>query len=589
MFFNRHLKLIILVLLLAASALQAKNQWLGFQNQSSSSPAVVTHIDNLSGTELDFQLSGYYRSEVEIEGSSYLLISAPEMTPLLKTGAPDLPKYYRSIIIPDNAQMQLSVEVLEYHDITVEKLVPSKGNLTRALNPASVPFEFGEEYQQDAFYPEQIASLSAPYVMRDLRGAVIQIHPFRYNPIAGILRIYTHLRLNVETVGLARQAIKTKFTTTLDRGFLPVYENHFINYASNTVLYDLPVETGNLFIIAADNYYNATLPLVNWKRTRGLATEIIRVSEIGNNASSIKDAIQTRYDSDAGLTFLLIVGDAPDVAPAIGTSGAASGAASDPTYALLDGGNGDQYPDIFVGRLSANTITQVETQVAKIIDYEANPDPTGDWYQKAMGIASNQGAGQGDDGEADNVHMDNIRTDLLGYGYDPVDQIYDPSASSAQVTSGVNDGRSLINYVGHGSTSSWSTTGFSSSQVNSLNNTGKLPVIVSVACVNGNFQSTTCFAEAWLRAGSANDQKGAVAFYGSSINQDWAPPMSAQDEFVDLLIADDPLTIGALMFSGSALMIDEYGSSGFAMYATWHIFGDPSMPLRTQTPQPFTN
>ncbi|MEA3287155.1 MAG: C25 family peptidase C-terminal domain-containing protein, partial [Candidatus Marinimicrobia bacterium] len=42
-------------------------------------------------------------------------------------------------------------------------------------------------------------------------------------------------------------------------------------------------------------------------------------------------------------------------------------------------------------------------------------------------------------------------------------------------------------------------------------------------------------------------------------------------------------------FSGSALMIDEYGSSGFAMYATWHIFGDPSMPLRTQTPQPFTN
>ncbi len=583
MLLTQYIKRITLLLFMTTISLQADSQWVGFHDQTPNNASVSILNDDLANTELEFQLPGYYRDLISIAGTPHLLISAPEMTPLLKTGAPDLPKYYRSIIIPDDSRMQLRVEVLEYHDIPVEHLTPSKGNLTRDINPASVPFQFGNEYQRDQFYPEHIASLGQPYVMRDLRGAVVQIHPFRYNPVAGVLRIYTQLRISLETDGPARQGLKAKASTSLQHGFLSIYKNHFINSSTNTPLYDLPLETGNLLIIAADEYYDATLPLVEWKRTRGLATEIVPVSELGNNATAILGAVQSRYNSFVGLTFLLLVGDAADVAPAM-----ASGAASDPSYALLDGGNGDQYPDIFVGRLSANTIAQVETQVAKIIEYEANPDPAGDWYHKAMGIASNQGAGQGDDGEADNVHMDNIRTDLLGFGYDPVDQIYDPTASAALVTSGVNDGRSLINYVGHGSNTSWSTTGFSSSHVSSLNNTGKLPVIVSVACVNGNFQNTTCFAEAWMRAGSASDQRGAVAFYGSTINQSWAPPMCAQDEFNDLLVAEAQMTIGALMFSGSAQMIDEYGSDGFDMYATWHIFGDPSMPIRTQTPQPFT-
>ncbi|NQV14195.1 T9SS type A sorting domain-containing protein [bacterium] len=580
MIFRLQIRIIVLLLLISANVVQARNQWIGLEDQPSNKPSVIIHNNELSAIELEFNLPGYYQSEIDIEGVPHLLISAPEMTPILKAGAPDLPKYYRSVIIPDDAHMRLTVEVIAFQDIPLENLVPSKGNLSRTINPASVQFQFGEEYQNDAFYPEQIATLSDPYVMRDLRGAVVQIHPFRYNPISGILRVYTHLRLNLEADGPAQKGIKSRSTTSVHRGFLPVYKNHFINFDPFSIFYDLPVEIGNMLIITADGFYDAVLPLVDWKQTRGLSTEIIAVSEIGNNASAILNAVQARYSSLEGLTFLLIVGDGPDVVPAI-----SSGAASDPSYALLDGGNGDQYPDIFVGRLSASTVSQVETQVAKIIDYEANPDPFGDWYQKAMGLASAEGAGIGDDGEADIEHMDNIRTDLLGYGYDPVDQIYDPSASVSMVSSGVNEGRGLINYVGHGSTNAWSTTGFSSSNVASLNNTGKLPVIVSVACVNGNFQSTTCFAEAWLRAGTAGDQRGAVAMYASTINQSWAPPMCAQDEFVDLLAADAHMTIGALMFSGSAQMIDEYGTGGFEMYATWHIFGDPSMPMRTRIPE----
>ena len=55
--------------------------------------------------------------------------------------------------------------------------------------------------------------------------------------------------------------------------------------------------------------------------------------------------------------------------------------------------------------------------------------------------------------------MNGIRTDLLGYGYTSVDQVYDPGASASTVTTNVNAGRGFINYVGHGADTYWVTTG----------------------------------------------------------------------------------------------------------------------------------
>jgi hypothetical protein len=108
-----------------------------------------------------------------------------------------------------------------------------------------------------------------------------------------------------------------------------------------------------------------------------------------------------------------------------------------------------------------------------------------------------------------------------------------------------------------------------------------LPFVFSVACVNGNFTGSTCFAESWLRAtnGSTNNPTGAIGFYGSSINQSWDPPIQVQDEFNNLLINEDYITFGALCYNASCSMIDDYGVSGETMFLTWHIFGDPSIEV----------
>ena len=246
----------------------------------------------------------------------------------------------------------------------------------------------------------------------------------------------------------------------MDRQFSGVYENHFLNYAQDTRYAPLE-EDGSLLIIAYRAYAASMLPLVEWKNQKGLADRMVTLSETGSTYSQIFSYIQNEYQT-TDLAYVLLVGDGQHV-PKYGSD-------SDPAYSLLAGT--DSYPEIFVGRFSAESPEHVMTQVERTIAYERDtPAGSGsDWLQCGTGIASNQGPGHF--GEYDDEHMDYIRDDLLGYGYDQVDQIYDPGASPPRWPTAVNAGRGIINYVGHGSTNAWSTSGFSNTNVNALTNDG---------------------------------------------------------------------------------------------------------------------
>jgi hypothetical protein len=309
---------------------------------------------------------------------------------------------------------------------------------------------------------------------------------------------------------------------------------------------------------------------------------MVTTTEAGGSAAAL-DAYIEQYYNDHGLTYVLLVGDAAQC-----PSPYAHGGSSDPSYTLIT--PGDVYADLFVGRFSAQTVAQVQTQVLRTVEYEKTPQAGADWYHKGMGVASNQGPG--DDGEYDNVHVDNIRVDLLGFTYTEVDRIYDPSGTAAMVSNGLNNGRSVINYTGHGSTISWGSTGFSNTHVNALVNDNMLPFIVSVACLNGRFDGYTCFGEAWLQATNGAEPTGAIGAYMSSINQDWNEPMDAQDEIADLLVGTSAegvrRTFGGLCYNGCGHMLDAYGAAGEDDFLTWHIFGDPSLRVMTDTPEALT-
>ncbi|MCF7911263.1 MAG: T9SS type A sorting domain-containing protein [Candidatus Cloacimonetes bacterium] len=537
-------------------------------------PNGVTIIDATVGnTILEYNCGSFEQSDIEIAGEIWNQVILPGEAVWQQAGAPGLPQVNRDVIIPGSSAMEVEILSSEYIELEMN-VAPSKGLLSREINPADIDYSFGDVYSENKYFPAELADLSNPYIFRDYRGISVKINPFQYNGATGILRVYTHLELRIASAGLSSNNVKTGESAAINHEFAELYKRHFINYSLDR--YDtIEEQAGRMVIISYSDFMDEMQPFIEWKNQKGIATTIVDVSSIGNSSTSIQNFITSEYEADDGLVWVLLVGDAAQVA-----TKAYNGAGGDPQYTYLEGN--DCYSEIFIGRFSAETAAQVETQVERSVYYERDVID-GDWMQRGIGIASSQGAGQGHYGEADYVHIGYIRDDLLDYGYLEVDEIYDTNGGNASmVSNAINEGRGIINYCGHGSNSSWVSTGFNISYVNALTNDYMLPFIQSIACVNGNFTNTTCFAEAWMRATNAGAPTGAVAIFASSINQSWAPPMYAQDESIDLMCDDALNTLGGLWFNGVSYMIDE--SNDISMAKTWHIFGDPSLQVRTMQP-----
>lgn len=542
---------------------------------------------------IHYKIADYQSQSITIQGEEFTRIWIPGEPISMDKGAPALPYINRSIIIPDDTRMIVRVLSVNYKE-ELARIVPSKGLLPRTVDPEQVPYEFGEVYEANAFYPGPTAKLGEPYIMRDHRGIVVQVNPFQYNSVTGVLRIYTEITIEVIEVGSGHKNVLERGDQVRARirAFEDIYRSHFLNYENyqesaytGTTSYDPLDEEGEMLIITHDPWIPNLNDFVSHKSSMSISATVVGVSTISNNPTSIKNYIQGIYDT-SDLAFVLLVGDAAEVATPI-----SSGGASDPSYAKLAGD--DDYPEIIVGRFSAQTTAELDTQVRRTIDYENMPANEQDWFLRVIGIASDEGAGVGDEGQSDQEHIDEILMWLKNAGYHPFNRIYDPDATDTMVSNAVNNGRGIINYCGHGSPTSWSTTSFNVADVDALVNDNMLPFIISVACNNGEFNHyNKCFAEAWLRAtnSSSGEPTGAIGMYASSISQSWAPPMEAQDEF-NLLLTDpaEPyFSYGAMCFAGSCSMMDDYGLSGVQMFDTWIVFGDPSLRIVGSVSSPGT-
>ena len=114
------------------------------------------------------------------------------------------------MIIPDNAEMELRIREALYYELTDVDIAPSKGCLSRTVNPNDVPYSFGAVYEQDAFFPGPVAALRAPYILRDYRGLVVELNPIQYNPVTRTARVYTEVTLEVVAVGPGKVNVLTR-------------------------------------------------------------------------------------------------------------------------------------------------------------------------------------------------------------------------------------------------------------------------------------------------------------------------------------------------------------------------------------------
>lgn len=452
------------------------------------------------------------------------------------------------------------------------------------------------------FFSGELVELGDPYILRDYRGQAIRFQPFQYNPVSKVLRVYKNIQIELKYSDdeVTNPFHRVRSTMKVQSDYNQIYRRHFINYNNGAYRYTPVEEGGRLLIISPSTYHDELAPFVQWKKEKGIYTEVVDIATIGNNRNQIHQYIKDYYNNHAGdiqLTYVLLVGDHADVNSHDADYDNQNGV-SDPKYGFITGN--DCYPEVFVGRFSAQNPTHVTTMVNRTLAYEKNPADNGDWYKTGIGIASDEGPG--DNNEYDWDHIRKIRTDLLGFTYSAVSEFYDGSQggedasgypSANQLKSAVNAGATIINYAGHGDDQSCVTTGFSNSDVNALTNVNKYPYFISVACDNGKFSNTTCFAEHWLRAtDNSGNPTGAIGTLMSSILMSWSPPMLAQDEMMDIMVEkysnNIKRTLGGISYNGDMKMLDGYGNESRDCVETWLLFGDPSTMNWTDVPAAMT-
>jgi len=569
-YYRRTICCFLFLLLIPASSIA---QWLNDEG-------IKTNILSATSqsTKVEYILTQYEGRTVDVNGTECVQYQIPGSIVLMERGLPQLPADRRSIVIPDLAATNYSIVDAEYETKETLPVMPSKGHFTRNIDPDSVPFEYSEFYTTNSWYPEQNIQLDVPYIVRDLRGQTIQFNPMQYNPIEGKLKICRRIVVEVYndfSLQAVNPLVRNNPLEAVDKEFNEVYKSLFINYGFGEFDYIPLDETGRLLIVYPTAFASNVTPFYDWKVERGITTLLAEYpTQTGTGSTAIKNYIQNLYNSPEGLTFIILVGEANQI-PTI--NGQYEGAPSDPCYVKLAGS--DAYPDAFISRISPTSAANLDYVLWKLIKYEKYPDtgPDAAWYLKGTGVASNEGSPP--DWLRANLLRDMLINDMY---FTTVDQIYDPGATATQVTNALNDGRSIVNYIGHGSGTSWSTTGFGNSNIHQLANGYKNPFIIDVACVNGDFTMSECMEEAWIRTGNMTTPRGAIAAYGASTNASWVPPCDMQNHGMMLLTTRQKQSVGGICFNGLMHAMDLWGGStgeGLKLMEQYNIFGDCTMLL----------
>lgn len=530
---------------------------------------------------IQFTVNDFDLKSVNYNGTTFTKILFDGKVLTKEKGFAELPFINANIQINPVNNLSMEIIPLSYTDYQLDyPLVPSRGVIYRNQDPSQIPYEIAPESIVDAFFPESIGQITEPYIIKDVRGTTVYFYPFQYNAVTHTLRVFNEVEIiltenNDEPINPLYHTSGKNFPE-----MEAIYNSVFMNYESNTD--DLTVaEAGDILVITTARDEDAIQPYIDWKMEKGYDV----YKEVVATGTNVKSLIQTKYNENNDILYVQLVGDWADIKCDLGGG---ANAPMDPMLGCVVGA--DYFPEIAIGRFSAGNSAQVTIQVNKAINYEKNP--SGDWYNNAIGIASNQGPG--DDNELDYQQIDVIFDNKLDpFTYDQMSTAYDPTGNSTMVKNYIEQGASIINYCGHGSQNSWGSTGFSSSNVNQLTNGDMLPFIFSVACVNGAFHSGDCFAEAWLR----KENGGAVMTLMATINQPWDPPMRGQDYFNDVLTGGYDYTsnpgngistdegrtiIGSIVANGLILMYTEASQSqDLETVQTWTTFGDVALQVRT--------
>ena len=558
-------------------------------------PSAALKEETTIGTLVRFDIPGLYTQKITVDDVTFHRFAIPRHTTLLDLGKPELPIVGQIIEIPKDVNFSLEIVQSKSRKLDYYNIYPAQIPIDRT--GTGVPKKFVQDaatYTTDAGYPAALATVEAQDVgvMRGHRLVFLKVNPVQVNPVTREATGYSMIEVRVKFDRPAQ--IERAPSRVESAAFEQLLKTSVLNYKEPLRLtpkgshseegVDYLILTDGSFYTAGDAN-NPLNRLAAWKRQKGLTTRIVDVANIpgGNTAANIISYLQGAYDKWYPVpTYVLLVGDAEFIPTNYQTdhptdhkttTNVKTKIGTDLYYGTLDGT--DYFPDIFLGRLSVDTVGELTDVVDKILDYEKNPPVNANFYEDngLVCLFEDDTDSPGDSSPEDNQEDATFRIiefaeevfgHLDGPDYDP-ERVYDESAAATNpqryengtnipanltvaggfawngttvnITNAINNGAFLVTFNGHGSRGGWGRPGFHNADVTTLTNGAQTPVVFSMTCQSGWFDNETdhdpdpttpgdqgpgpndeSFSEVFLRHNSG----GAVAVVGSTRNS-WSP------------------------------------------------------------------
>jgi hypothetical protein len=147
----------------------------------------------------------------------------------------------------------------------------------------------------------------------------------------------------------------------------------------------------------------------------------------------------------------------------------------------------------------------------------------------------------------------------------------DDATVKSQILAAINQGKTIVNYNGHGSVNQWRGNILTNEDAASLTNNQKLAFFVMMTCLNGYFDDPVLdsLAESLLKSSG-----GASAVWASAAQCEPAAQEVMNQELYRLLFSGSAVTIGEAAARAKQLVTDP------DVRRSWILFGDPAMHLK---------
>lgn len=166
-------------------------------------------------------------------------------------------------------------------------------------------------------------------------------------------------------------------------GAIPISYSHFISEQYNIPISQLNPQRGSYLIISPNNMIEHLGDLVSFKKSQGFDVYIETLSNVGSTAEEIKQLIENTLLEDPMLEYVLLIGDVDGVAAMPSFYYGPENDVTDQKFTHILGE--DFYPDVFIGRFSIDSISELIVMIQKTINYHRQPLATdSNWLDKHL-------------------------------------------------------------------------------------------------------------------------------------------------------------------------------------------------------------